>query len=84
MPKPCLKRQRYGQIGSNGFDFQEQIHNSFLAPVNANGLGVCIIQCAKVDLRQGKIGSRGDFVDKALQRFLVDDDLFHCFMWLRE
>jgi hypothetical protein len=51
VPKQCLKRQEYGQVGSNGFNFQEQIHNSFLAPVNTNGSDFCIIQRAKVDLR---------------------------------
>ena len=51
VPQACLKRQKYEQVGFDSFDFQEQIHNSFLAPVDPNRLDTCIIQGTKVDLR---------------------------------
>lgn len=50
MPRPYLEREKYGQAGFDGFNFQEQIHDSFFAPVNTNWLDACVIQRTKVDL----------------------------------
>lgn len=66
----------------NNPNFQEQVHNFFLATIHANRFDACAIKCPKIDPRQGDIGSGRDLVDETPQRFLVDDDLFHCCMWL--
>lgn len=50
VPKPCLKQRKHGQVGFDCFNFQEHIHDSFLASVNTNGLDACVIQHTKVDL----------------------------------
>ena len=83
-PKPhSTKRRNDEQVRPNSPNSQEEIHDSFLAAINTNRLDVCEVEGPKIDLCQGDVGSGRDLVYETLQRFLVDDDLFHWCVWSR-
>ena len=74
--------RNHEQVWFNGPNFQEQVHDPFPAAIHSDRFDARVIKRPKIDSRQGDIRSGRDLIDETFQRFLVDDDLFHCRTWL--
>ena len=55
----------------------EKPHNLFFRTVDSERLENNVIQYFEVDLRDRRISTRGERVDKFLERFLCDNDLIN-------